>query len=323
VAPRSRGGLNIADGGRRWVDTSRKRLRPPAVDVSPAQHLQDHGRHGAGPAHVGDEPAHLQGVDVPPFPPVGQPLVEVAGGGESRHDRSGQPFVLAESVGDPLRTGGILEVAGITDQHPSRAGRLPEEHRERRHGVQPADPASAARMGGNGSAPARWYRRAPTRRPTVDCIPSAPPPTAPRGPVRPRRIRPGHRRPVRRAPPALRRGSRSAPGRPRPPLLDQGGIEHRPPYAQGWAGVGRQRRPGGGHGHVLELPSNPSNHGAPDVSTRSSTPSRSRQETPSAWIQWVDGVSEGNRARSPTTTDRPAVGGAWPTTSPRTGRPPR
>jgi hypothetical protein len=152
---------------------------------------------------------------------------------------------------------------------------------------------------------------------------AAPPPTAPRGPVRPRRIRPGHRRPVRRAPPALRRGSRSAPGRPRPPLLDQGvSSTGRRTHRDGPASVGNVGQ-GADTATCSNVPSNPSNHGAPDVSTRSSTPSRSRQETPSAWIQWVDGVSEGNRARSPTTTDRPAVGGAWPTTSPRTGRPPR
>jgi hypothetical protein len=115
----------------------------------------------AGPAHVGDEPVHLQGVGVPPFPPVGQPLVKVTGGGESRHDRSGQPFVLAESVGDPLRTGGILEVAGITDQHPSRAGRLPEEHRERRHGGPTTNGAS--RTCSPSSDPARTPATRPSR----------------------------------------------------------------------------------------------------------------------------------------------------------------
>ena len=78
-----------------------------------------------GSPHVGGEPVHLASVLVSPAPPAAQTGIEIAGA-EAVGDHIGEVLALAQRIGHALGRRGVLEVACIPCQYPTRPRRLTE-----------------------------------------------------------------------------------------------------------------------------------------------------------------------------------------------------
>ena len=120
VAARASAGVNSLRGRKVVVEDTQQPLGELRVGRDATLNLLHHEWCRAGRTHVVGEPVHLPGVPVAPRPPVVQRLVGGACAAECLLDRGRQLDGLPERVGDPLARGGVLEVAGVADQHPAR-----------------------------------------------------------------------------------------------------------------------------------------------------------------------------------------------------------
>src|SRR6516164_7001459 len=119
---------------------------PPdvAFRMHVTDHLRQHRRHPPGLAEVTGEPVMLGELAVAPLSPARQTgVLGVAGTVQPLNDRRHERVDLSESIADPAPRRGILKMAGVTDEHPARPARLPEEAGPVQHPEELAHPRSA------------------------------------------------------------------------------------------------------------------------------------------------------------------------------------
>lgn len=93
--------------------------------VQVTSHLRKHAGHVAGLAHVIGEPVVLGELAITPPPPPSHARIEaVAGAVQTGDDRRCEGVDLAERVRDTATRRRVFEMAGISDEHPARTGRL-------------------------------------------------------------------------------------------------------------------------------------------------------------------------------------------------------